>query len=398
MIAHVDIDAFFAAVEQRRDPRLRGRPVAVGNGVVASCSYEARARGCRTAMTLPEARRACPDLVILDGNYATYRCFAEAVFDVCRDYSPALETYLDEAVLDLTGTGRLWGHASNVARALRRRVRERTGLAVTVGVGSNRMLARLATARAKPDGFGIIEPGKEAEHVANLPVEQLPGVGPRTAASLRDLNLTTAGALRRLSRAELTALYGVRGDALYDRCRGRDTRAVSAREVPASISRETSFHRDTSDPEEHRAMLYYLVERAARTARGLGLATRTVSVRIRTADGKGEEARRSVREGVTVDTRLFRLAGELFERAHTRRVALHLVGCALSGFVPDGSWQLDCFDAAGDPARRALCDGLDAIRERYGHSAVVAGPSLALLGRLRQDAHGFVLRTPSLTR
>ncbi len=398
MIAHVDIDAFFASVEQVRDPRLRGRPVAVGNGVVASCSYEARARGCRSAMSLAEARRVCPDLVVLDGNYATYRCFAEAVFEACREWSPQIETYLDEAVLDLTGTGRLWGHVSNVAHGVRQRVRRETGLAVTVGVGSNRMLARLATARAKPDGFGLVEPGQEAEHVVNLPIEQLPGVGSRTAACLRELNVSTAGAMRRLSKGELRALFGVRGEALWDRCRGRDGRIVSRREVPSSISRETSFHRNTTDPGEHRAMLWYLVERAARAARQLGLAARTVSVKVRWADGKADEARRTSREGVAVDDRLFREAWALFERVHRRRVAVHLVGAALSGFVPDGSWQLDCFDAAGDPNRRDLCDGLDAIRDKYGHAAVVVGPSVALLGQLAQDDRGFVLRTPSLTR
>ncbi len=144
-IAHVDIDAFFASVEQARDPSLRGRPVAVGNGVIASCSYEARARGCRTAMRLSDARRVCPELVVLDGHYPMYRAFADRVFEECRRFSPQLETFLDEAILDLTGTERLWGHPLGVADTLRRRVREATGLPVTIGVGSNRMVARLAT-------------------------------------------------------------------------------------------------------------------------------------------------------------------------------------------------------------------------------------------------------------
>jgi DNA polymerase-4 len=277
-------------------------------------------------------------------------------------------------------------------------VREETGLAVTVGVGSNRMVARLATASAKPDGIGLVSPGREAEHVANLPVERLPGVGPATAACLRDLNVVTAGSLRRLSRAELGSLFGQRGEALFERCRGRDSRVVSAREVPVSISRETSFHADTADPAEHRAMLYYLLERAARSARGLGLAARTVAVRIRYADGKGEEARRTSRGGVAVDGRLFATALDLLERVRTRRVALHLVGVALSNFVPEGSWQLDLLDGPAAGRDRDLCRGLDGIRRRFGHAAVVAGPSVSLLGTLRRTEHGFVLRTPSLTR
>jgi len=397
-IAHVDIDAFFASVEQARDPGLRGRPVAVGNGVVASCSYEARARGCTPAMRISDARRVCPDLVILDGNCATYAAFAEQVFAECRRYSPQLETFLDEAILDLTGTERLWGHPLHVGEELRGRVRDATGLAVTIGVAANRMAARLATKRAKPDGLGIIEPGREAEHLANLPIEELPGVGHATAARLRALNVTTVAALRCFSEDHLRRLFGVRGDALHERCRGRDSRVIAAREIPASISRETAFHAATPDPEEHRAMLHYLVERAARAARTLGIAPRTIAVKIRYADDCSEEARRTFRQGVAVDARLFDTACELLQRVRTRRVALHLVGVTLSSFVADHAEQLDFTADVRAPRARDLCDGLDRVRGRYGHAAVVAGASIGLLGKLNQDAHGFVLRTPSLTK
>ncbi len=397
-IAHVDIDAFFASVEQVRDPQLRSRPVAVGYGVIASCSYEARARGCTTAMRLSDARRVCPELVVLDGHYPMYRAFAERVFDECRRFSPELQTFLDEAILDLTGTERLWGHPLGVAETLRRRVREETGLAVTVGVGSNRMVARLATKRAKPDGVGLVEPGQEAAHVAALPIEDLPGVGHATAARLRALNVTTVGALRAFSREHLTALFGVRGEALHERAQGRDSRVVHEAEVPRSISRETSFHEATSDPVEHRAMLYYLVERAARTMRELGLAARTVAVKVRYTDDVSEEARSTFREGVATDAKLFDAACALVQRVKTRRVALHLVGVALSGFVVEGGEQLDWTAGARAPHARDLCEGLDDVRHRYGHAAVVVGPSIGLMGKLKRDAHGFVLRTPSLTR
>lgn len=397
-IAHVDIDAFFASVEQVRDPSLRDRPVAVGNGVIASCSYEARARGCKTAMRFCEARRVCPELVILDGHYPMYRAFAERVFDECRCFSPQLETFLDEAILDLTGTERLWGHPIGVAETLRRRVREATGLAVTIGVGANRMVARLATKRAKPDGQGLVEPGREAAHVANLPIEELPGVGHSTAERLRALNVGTVAALRVFSRAQLVALFGVRGEALHERAQGRDSRAVEAAEVPRSISRETAFHEATADPAEHRAMLYYLVERAARAMRELGLAARTVAVKVRYTDDAGEEARRTFREGVATDAKLFATACELLQRVKTRRVALHLVGVALSGFVVEGGEQLDLMGDDRAPHARDLCEGLDGVRGKYGHASVVAGASIGLLGKLKQDAHGFVLRTPSLTK
>ncbi len=377
-IAHVDIDAFFASVEQIRDPQLRGRPVAVGYGVVASCSYEARARGCTTAMRLSEARRVCPELVVLDGHQPMYRAFAERVFDECRRFSPELQTFLDEAVLDLTGTERLWGHPLRVADTLRRRVRKATGLAVTVGVGSNRMMARLATKRAKPDGMGIVEPGQEAAHLTPLPIEELPGVGHATAERLRALNVTTVGALRTFSREHLVALFGVRGEALHERAHGRDSRVVHEAEIPRSISRETAFHEATSDPEEHRAMLHYLTERAARTARSLGIAARTLAVKVRYADDVSEEVRHTFREGVAVDSRLFTAAVRLLERAHTRRVALHLVGIALSNFVPDAAEQLDWTEGTRAPHARDLCEGTGrsarSLRPRRGGGGTVDRP------------------------
>jgi DNA polymerase-4 len=210
--------------------------------------------------------------------------------------------------------------------------------------------------------------------------------------------VTTVAALRCFSEEQLRGLFGVRGDALHERCRGRDSRVIAAREIPASISRETAFHTATSDPEEHRSMLYYLVERAARAARTLGIAPRTIAVKIRYADDHGEESRRTFRHGVAVDARLFETACELLRRVRTRRVALHLVGVTLSSFVPDHAEQLDFTSDARAPRARDLCDGLDRVRGRYGHSAVVAGASIGLLGKLNQDAHGFVLRTPSLTK
>ncbi len=243
-----------------------------------------------------------------------------------------------------------------------------------------------------------MEPGQEAAHVANLPIEEMPGVGHATAERLRALNVGTVGALRVFTREQLVALFGVRGEALHERAHGRDSRVVEAAEVPRSISRETAFHEATSDPEEHRAMLQYLMERAARAMRDLGLAARTVAVKIRYTDDEGEEARRTFREGVATDGKLFAAACGLLQRAKTRRVALHLVGVGLSGFVVEGGEQLDLMGDARAPHARDLCEGLDGVRGKYGHAVVVAGASIGLLGKLKRDAHGFVLRTPSLTK
>jgi DNA polymerase-4 len=464
-VFHVDIDAFFASVEELRNPRLVGRPVAVGTGVIASCNYEARRFSLQAGMPLREARRRCPKLVILEGHYPIYRCFAEKVFDLCREYAPAIECHLDEAFCDMTGTQKLYGfqmarHSGpetaarggsgrggargggvpQVARELVERIGSQVGLSVSLGIGRNRMVAKMASKSAKPGGLRQIEPGQEEAFISPLPIRLLPGIGPRTAAVLEKLNLQTIGEMRTLCRESLKAIFGQNGALLYERCRGEDTRAIGRREIPRSISRETSFHEDQTVPEEIEGMLHYLSERAANTLRKLGLKTRRVEVKLRYADHQEVVGGRSLPAPTQIDEEIFETALALRRSLHTRRVALRLVGVALSRLSPDdGTHELDLFGGVcgvvpasplhrprgdglpgtgGEDAgsrredlveevleglerrRRALslCRSLDRLRERFGYSAVVSGKSLHLLGKLPQDAYGYILRTPSLTR
>ena len=211
IVLHVDIDAFFASIEQQRDPRLRGRPVIVGAGVIASCSYEARAFGLRAGMTLTEAKRRCPDAVIVEGHAQIYRCFAEQIFTCCRGLAPAVETYLDEAYCDLTGTERLYGDLTASARALKDEIHAATGLTVTCGIGPNRMLAKMVGKTAKPDGLTRIEAHEADAFLTGRPIEQLAGVGHAYARTLRSMNLTSIGDLRALSCEVLERLFGVHG-------------------------------------------------------------------------------------------------------------------------------------------------------------------------------------------
>jgi DNA polymerase IV len=398
-VLHVDIDAFFASVEQIRYPRLKGKPVVVGAGVIASCSYEARKFGLTAGMRLTEARRRCPQVIILDGHEKVYRSFAARIFDLCGTLGPSVETYLDEAYCDLTGTERHHrGDLVLAARRFRERIRREIGLSVTVGLGSSRMVAKMASKAVKPDGLHRVPHGEEDAFIRSLPVAKLPGVGHATAQVLERLNVRTIEDLRLLSPEHLERLFGAPGRLLYERCRGRDTRPVSVREIPASISRETSFHADTIDPEEIAGMLYYLTERAVRTARGLHLKARTVTTRIRYSDSGGDAASRSLARPSDRDQEIYDVAMSLLARLHTRRESLHGVGVVLSSFVPDAAGQLDLFDGGRGPRLDRLYESLDRVRGRFGHSAVVAGRSVKLLGRLQQDGYGFVLRTPSLTK
>lgn len=397
-ILHVDIDAFFAAIEQLRNPRLKGRPVIVGAGCIASCSYEARRFGLHAGMALSEARRLCPEAVILEGHAQVYRCFAEVIFECCRAIAPAIETYLDEAYCDLSGTERLHGDLLAAARALKRDILERTGLTVTCGLGPNRMLAKLVGKTTKPDGLAAITAGEADAFLRERPIEQLAGVGHAHARTLRGMNIRTIGELRPLSAEVLVALFGAPGRMLYERCRGRDTAVVHEREIPLSISRETAFHRDTADRLEIEGMLEYLVGRACRTARELDIQPRTVAVRLRYADGEGAAQERSLAAPSDADDVVLGLALHVLRRLFTRRVALHNVGVTLSQFVAGAAEQVDLFDAASAGRRHALLKALDGVRDTYGHGALVSGRALHLKGRLVEDRHGFVLRTPSLTR
>ncbi|MBM3320526.1 MAG: DNA polymerase IV [Candidatus Eisenbacteria bacterium] len=397
-ILHVDFDAFFASVEQARNPALRGRPVVVGNGVIASCSYEARRCGLSNGMPLSRAARLCPSVVILDGSYPTYRALAERIFSFCRDVSPNVETFLDEAYIELTGTERLHGHPLSVGHALRERVRRETGLPVTAGIGRSRMIAKMAGKRAKPDGLGFIPPGTEAETIAPFPIRDLPGVGHAYGALLEKLQVRTIEELRAFPAPALRKLFGVHGDLLFRRCRGEDTAVIEEREIPRSISRETSFHRDTSDRREIEGMLFYLSERAARALRALRLEARTVGIRIRYAGGGSEAMSRSLPKPAALHPPILRAALDLLRRVYARREALHLVGVSLANIARCGPRQTDLYDEEEAERSAALSRALDEARDRFGFSSVVAGRSLDLVGKLERNSHGFVLRTPSLTK
>ena len=413
-VLHIDMDAFFASVESLRNPRLAGKPVAVGSGVVASASYEARKFGIRAGTPLRKAKELCPALTIVTGHAPIYRCFSERVFAICEEYSPAIETFLDEAYCDWRGTERLYPDPVAVAAEIRRRVRDEVGLTISAGIGRNRMFAKMASKSIKPDGLRRILPGEEEDFLRDLPVSRLPGVGPKTEDLFRKLNIRTVSEMRLLSRESLQAMLGIPGALLHERCRGEDTQPVSEREVPRSIRRETSFHEDTIDREAIEGTLYYLTERAANTMRRQGLEARHIGVKIRYSDSVEESATRKLPQSTQLDSELFEHARGILATIHARRVGLRLVGVVLGGFRRDlGVRQALLFETpegAGAGAgiagpvvssvrrERRLLESLDSIRGRYGYSSVVCGKSLHLLGTVEQDDHGFVLRTSSLTQ
>ena len=397
-VLHVDIDAFFASVEQIRNPRLRGRPVIVGSGCIASCSYEAREYGLKAGMPLRQAKELCPHAVVLKGHYRTYRCFSRRIFEHCRRLSSVVETHLDEAYCDLTGSERLLGDPRGAARRLKREIRDETGLTVSAGIGTNRMVAKMAGATGKPDGLVMVEEGREADFVRDLPIGRLPGVGRKRLEVLRKLNIDTIGDLRALDRDSLKEMFGADGEALHERCRGRDSRAIDEREIPESISRQTAFHEDTADIEKIEGMLHYLVERAARSVRGLELRAGRVTTWIRYSDSRGRRSGRTLETPTDLDEKLSEAGMDLLHRLYTRRASLHTIGVELSRFSRSGHRQSGLFDGKDSDKRARLYRSIDHLRRRFGHSVIMSGKAMAACSDLEKDRYGYLLRTPSLTK
>jgi DNA polymerase IV len=378
VIAHLDFDAFFAAVEENRDPSLRGKPVIVGGGergVVSTANYVARRYGIHSAMPLRTARRLCPHGVYLTGDHRLYLEYSRHLMTMLDNYSPLVEQIsLDEAYLDLTGTERLFGPPVRTARLIQRRVEGELDLTISVGVATNKLVAKVASDHQKPAGFTVVPPGKEAEFLAPLPVERLPGVGPALLEKLRDRGVVTVGDLARVPLHLLRLSFGEWGELLAHRAQGEDLRRVMPHEEVKSISREHTFEEDVSDVSLLESTLIALTEDVCRRLRRKRLEARTVTVKIRYSDFVTHTCSHTLSRPLDVDETFFKEVLSLFRHGRRRRYHLRLVGVGLSNLVPR-AWQDDLFDQEL-PLLRELDLKLDAIREKYGKQAVRRGAAL----------------------
>jgi DNA polymerase-4 len=394
----VDVDAFFASVEQVLDARLRGQPVLVGRGVVASASYEAKARGVRTAMTFREALRRCPEAVVVPGQYEHYADYAERVRRVLFDFTPAVEcAALDDFYLDFTGTDRLYPDFPAVLARLQAEVFARTALSVSVGAATTKLVASVASRIHRPRGFRIVPPGEEENFLAPLPVEKLHGIGHVHAQALRERGVETIGELRRIPLPALVAVFGdVVGRQLHERARGRDDRAVFAPAEPKSISRETTIEGGTIDLEFLSALIEYLAERIGSTLRAHARQARTLALKLRYTDGLAAARAARLRSPTNDEKALHAAALEIFRTLYARRVALRWVGVSVTNLEPDRR-QNDLFDAVSN-RRWYLTRGLDAVRDRFGWNSLFYGKGLELREHYATKPTGLVLSTPCLSR
>jgi DNA polymerase IV len=378
-ILHADLDAFYASVEQRDDPRLRGRPVIVGAGVVLAASYEAKAHGVRTAMAGGLARRLCPRAVVVPPRMGEYAKASKAVFEVFRETTPLVEGLsIDEAFLDVGGLGKISGTPPEIAARLRRDVRERVGLPITVGVARTKFLAKVASGVAKPNGLLEVPPDRELAFLHPLPVERLWGVGPVTAGKLRDRGITRVGQVAGLGEAALVSMVGqAAGRHLHALAHNRDPRPVDVGRRRRSIGSQRALGPSPKTPADLDAVVIGLVERVTRRMRTAGRAGRTVVLRLRFDDFSRATRSHTLPWPTSHSHTIMVTARELLADAMPmiRRQGVTMVGVAVANLDDSGVIQLTL------PFERhngGLDAALDRVRDRFGSDAVTRA---VLLGR-----------------
>ncbi|MFF0469545.1 DNA polymerase IV [Micromonospora zamorensis] len=378
-ILHADLDAFYASVEQRDDPRLRGRPVIVGGGVVLAASYEAKARGVRSAMGGQQARRLCPDAIVVPPRMSAYTQASRAVFEIFRQTTPLVEGLsIDEAFLDVGGLWRLVGSPAEIAERLRREVRERVHLPITVGVARTKFLAKVASGVAKPDGLLVVAPDAELAFLHPLPVERLWGVGPVTSAKLRERRIRTVGEVARLGEAALVSLLGSgAGRHLHALAHNRDPRSVQVGRRRGSMGAQHALSRTPHAPAELDAILAGLVDRVSRRMRAAGRSGRTVVLRLRFGDYTRATRSHTIGKATADTTPLLAAARALLRAALAEidRRGVTLIGVSV-GNLDDNPVQPE-LPFHRDPGAE-LDAAVDAVRDRFGSTALTRA---VLLGR-----------------
>jgi len=381
-ILHADLDAFYASVEQRDDPRLLGRPVIVGSGVVLAASYEAKAFGVRTAMGGAHARALCPQAVVVEPRMSAYSEASEAVFEVFNHTTPLVEGLsIDEAFLDVGGLRRLSGPATEIAVQLRRDVRERVGLPITVGVARTKFLAKVASAVGKPDGLLVVPPDRELAFLHPLPVERLWGVGPVTAEKLHSRGITSVGEVSELAEGALVAMLGkAAGRHLHALAHNRDPRPVQVGRRRHSIGSQHALGRAPKSSDDVDAAVVALVDRVSRRMRAAGRVGRTVTLRLRFDDFSRATRSHTLAQATAQTRQILDAVRELLATATPmiERQGLTLVGISVGNLHDDAAVQL----ALPFDRRRGGADGLDSalddVRDRFGSNAVTRA---VLLGR-----------------
>jgi DNA polymerase-4 len=399
-ILHADLDAFYASVEQLLDPSLRGRPIAVGGGVVLAASYEAKALGVRGGMAARRARELCPQLYFVSGNFKEYRRLGDAVMKILGDFTPLVERLsIDEAFADVAGCERLFGAPALIAKLVRRRVREELGLAISVGVARTKHLAKIASQVAKPDGLVVVDAERELEFLHSLPVDLMWGVGPATKARLAQAGILRIGELAQLPGGRLERLLGrALGSKLAALARNRDAREIQVQRRSRSAGAQSALGRRPALERIYRPTLWHLADRVATRLRAGSRPGRTVTVRVRFADLRATTRSITLPTPVSATATLAEIAEKLVRGVlanHRKEKIISLLAVSVSNLETPQVLQLELPLALADEkqrpgsrqgaARAAVDRAIDTIRDRFGWEAVGYGPVAIGLSRSVPD-------------
>ena len=389
IIIHIDMDAFFAAIEQRDDPSLRGKPVVVGadpkggkgRGVVSTCSYEAREYGIRSAMPISEAWRRCPHACFVPGHGELYARESRRIREILESFTPDVEPIsIDEAFLDVTSSLHLFARTKReLAELIQQRICDETQLTCSLGVAPSKMVAKVASDLEKPRGIVVVEPDEVEAFLRPLPVGSLWGVGKKMRAALEELGVQTIGDLADLDQQELTRRFGKHGEHLWNLARGIDDREVEEGEPAKSIGHEHTFSTDTADRRLLAATLMDLCEQVAQRLHKAALRGRTVTTKIRFDDFTTLTRATTLDEPIADAATIYQVATANLDRARIGRRKIRLIGVALSGFGQAPPRQLALFDepdAEREAKRRQLGDAVGRIKDRFGHDALHHGTAL----------------------
>jgi DNA polymerase-4 len=379
------MDAFFVAVEELLNPALRGKPVAVGGspsgrGVVASASYEARKFGVHSAMPSSHAKKLCPHLIFVPAHYDEYANYSDALARILKRYSPEIEwVSIDEAYINLYGCERLYGPASVVAEKIRTAIQKELHLNASIGVAQNRLMAKVASDFAKPNGLFILLPGYEENFLKTLPIRTLPGIGEKLERELQDMGIYTIGELAAMPLDLLQAVFGVNGLVLWKRAHGMDSELVGSNELSQSksISRELTLEEDTVDEEYLSAMLHLLVEQATNELRKTHRKAKTITLKLRYTDLKRASRSATLDRATNLDEVVYNKALQLLQENWQRRVRIRLIGIHLSHFEPE-TGQLELYPDVKEVRARTLYEHMDTLRERFGFDSLQAGKAVLL--------------------
>jgi len=381
-ILHVDMDAFYVSVEEVLDPSLKGKPVVVGGdpegrGVVAAASYAVRKYGVHSAMPIAKAKRLCPHAIFLRGSHRQYSEYSSKIFAILKQYSPLVEPMsMDEAFVDLTGCERLHGPVLTSAEKIRHEIYETLGLNASIGIASNKLMAKIASAYCKPSGMLWIAPGMEQRFLVPLSLQRIPGIGPKGGAELHRMGIKSVGDLARLPQDLLEQAYGKWGKSLYRKARGiSDSLVVGEAEDPRSISRETTLETDSADSLFLESQLSYLTEKAASQLRENNLFAQTVTLKLRFSDFKMVTRSKTLDMPTAEDHVLFQTGVGLFHKLFTRRVRIRLIGIAFTSLTASPYLQEGLFDQKGGRCWDDLYRGIDRIRHKYGFKSLLRARS-----------------------